>query len=408
MKRIGIPFTIFLLSTTTHGQGWFVQQSGVTSRLSKVVFANARVGYVAGFGGVMLKTTNAGSTWSALVTGISNNLYSLTLKDSLTVWACGAGGAIVRTTDGGASWMPLNSGTTQTLRDISSIAVGSNAIVQTCGDNGVSLGSILGGATWFANTTNTTAHLNAILLDRLQNSSAIVAGAAGTLRYSTGGPFGSWPYPGSDEVTGMKGWIVPTPTTLYLCSANGTFTKGVASWTWTTVNTGASGALNAIDVLGNRIWVVGENGAVRHSTNQGADWNPQSVNSTVTLRSICMIDSATGWIVGDDGLIVSTRTGGVTSVHRQPSLSATFTLDQNYPNPFNPSTLIPFTVQGSGFMSLSVYDVLSRDVATLVNGNLNPGNHAVTFDGSGLASGIYIYRLTSGARSITRKLLLTK
>ena len=415
MKTIGIPLAIFLLFTTTHSQDWFAQQSGVSNRLSKVAFANARVGYVAGFGGVILKTTNAGDTWNTLVSGISNDLYSLTLTDSLTVWACGAGGAIIKTTNGGASWSPLTSGTTQTLRDVGSIVSGSNAILQTCGDNGVSLASANGGANWFANTTNSTAKLNAVLLDRLQSSSAIIAGSSGTLRYSTGGPFGPWPYPGTDELTGIKGWITPTPTTLYLCSANGMFTKGVASWTWTTANTGASGALNAIDVRGDRIWVVGDNSTVRFSTNGGTDWQPQVVNSTSSLRSISMVDSTTGWIVGDDGLLVSTRTGGVTGVHPQPSVSVAFRLDQNYPNPFNPSTRIRFVIptrngrgRESEKVSLKVFDMLGRELVTLVHEKLVSGTYSVDWNASEYSSGVYLYRIDANEFVETRKMILIK
>jgi hypothetical protein len=91
----------------------------------------------------------------------------------------------------------------------------------------------------------------------------------------------------------------------------------------------------------------------------------------------------------------------ITSAGPVPTVPASFALYQNYPNPFNPSTRIPFSVPGSGlpagqagFVSLKVYDILGRDVATLVNENLPPGSYEVTFDASGLPSGVYFYRLT--------------
>jgi len=85
-----------------------------------------------------------------------------------------------------------------------------------------------------------------------------------------------------------------------------------------------------------------------------------------------------------------------------------FALEQNYPNPFNPSTQIPFSVQGSGLVSLKVYDVLGREVRTLVNQNLQPGRYEVTFDAAELAGGVYLYRLQAGGLIQTRRLLLLR
>jgi hypothetical protein len=87
---------------------------------------------------------------------------------------------------------------------------------------------------------------------------------------------------------------------------------------------------------------------------------------------------------------------------------AEFVLEQNYPNPFNPATRIPFAVRGSGFVSLKVYDVLGREVRTLVNENLPPGSYEVTFDAEGLASGVYIYRLTAGEFRASRRMMLVR
>jgi hypothetical protein len=83
-------------------------------------------------------------------------------------------------------------------------------------------------------------------------------------------------------------------------------------------------------------------------------------------------------------------------------------LEQNYPNPFNPTTRIPFMVRESQIVSLKVYDVLGREVATLVNESLTPGSYEVTFDAAGLASGVYIYRLRAGDFAQTRKLVVQR
>jgi hypothetical protein len=124
---------------------------------------------------------------------------------------------------------------------------------------------------------------------------------------------------------------------------------------------------------------------------------------------------------------------GVTSPRQGELVPKSYELEQNYPNPFNPTTRIKYMVAGSAVpissnrdepppaeagrgdegrgashVRLVVYDVLGREVAELVNEKKAPGNHEVSFDGSGLTSGVYLYRLTAGSFSAARKMLLLK
>jgi hypothetical protein len=85
-----------------------------------------------------------------------------------------------------------------------------------------------------------------------------------------------------------------------------------------------------------------------------------------------------------------------------------YSLTQNYPNPFNPSTLIKFSIGKTGFTTLKLYNVLGKEVAALVNSELQAGPHEVTFDASNLPSGTYFYTLTSGYYSETRKMMFLK
>lgn len=85
-----------------------------------------------------------------------------------------------------------------------------------------------------------------------------------------------------------------------------------------------------------------------------------------------------------------------------------FELNQNYPNPFNPTTNITYQVPQQSKVTLRVYNVLGQLVATLVNDIKAKGRYTVTFNGSGLASGVYIYRLTAGTFIQTKQFMLVK
>ncbi len=85
-----------------------------------------------------------------------------------------------------------------------------------------------------------------------------------------------------------------------------------------------------------------------------------------------------------------------------------FSLNQNYPNPFNPSTRISYSIQKAGLVTLKIYDILGREVVTLVKGFQQPNSYSVSFNAAGLASGIYFYKLKAGDFVQTRKMMLLK
>jgi hypothetical protein len=95
-------------------------------------------------------------------------------------------------------------------------------------------------------------------------------------------------------------------------------------------------------------------------------------------------------------------------LQEKADLPSEFTLDQNYPNPFNPTTTIRFGLPEPADVSLEVYTVLGQKVMTLVNENRSAGWHTVSFNGSGLSSGVYVYRIQAGGMVQTRKLMLVK
>ncbi len=92
----------------------------------------------------------------------------------------------------------------------------------------------------------------------------------------------------------------------------------------------------------------------------------------------------------------------------EPVLPFTFGLEQNYPNPFNPSTLIKYSINQRSDVSLKVFDMLGREVATLVNTNLEAGLYSVDFNAANLASGLYVYTLKAGNSVSSKKMMLMK
>ena len=156
-------------------------------------------------------------------------------------------------------------------------------------------------------------------------------------------------------------------------------------------------------------------GTVRmNQTLNGSQWvrigSTYRFNNDTSL-AVFISNAATNgtYIVADAVRIISydQATADVREVENT-TVPEKFELLQNYPNPFNPSTTIRFKVQGSGFASLRIFDMLGREVATLVNQELKQGSYETTFDASRLASGVYFYRLTTPAFTATKQMVVSK
>jgi hypothetical protein len=114
-------------------------------------------------------------------------------------------------------------------------------------------------------------------------------------------------------------------------------------------------------------------------------------------------------VEGPPSQIWSFQTGSTLTGMKENNLRPeVFGLAQNYPNPFNPATKIAFSLERSGYVELKIYDLLGREVAALINGELTSGFHEVNFNAAHLPSGNYIYRLSSGGKTEVRKMVLSK
>jgi len=136
---------------------------------------------------------------------------------------------------------------------------------------------------------------------------------------------------------------------------------------------------------------------------------PGLLTSGWTYNTVVMIDSRFGFGTTHLEKTMAFETKGTLSARDgSPPIPAEFALHQNFPNPWNPSTTIRYELPKATHVLLTVHDLLGREVATLAQGEQEAGYHSVRLDGSGLASGVYFYRLQAGSFLETRKLLLLR
>ena len=159
------------------------------------------------------------------------------------------------------------------------------------------------------------------------------------------------------------------------------------------------------DIKGLFLGVVGyfRDGSVRKLISQDPNSTMQSIQTTWSWpdlldMNVAVINSTSGSTGTPSGYTLK-----ISSMNPESDL-----ITQNYPNPFNPVTRIDFALNDRKDVLLEVFDILGRKVATLVDDRLNEGFHSVTFDGSGLSSGVYIYRIITDQTVVSNKMVLIK
>lgn len=145
------------------------------------------------------------------------------------------------------------------------------------------------------------------------------------------------------------------------------------------------------------------------STNYGASWQEMAEGLPNTVAMHLDYHQGTNKLrIGTHGRSVWEISNPVGIINYNSQVPENYSLSQNYPNPFNPVTLIKYDLIKSGIVKLAVYDILGRELKSIVNGQQNPGTYTVQFDASSLSSGVYFYKLIADGFSETRKMILTK
>lgn len=352
----------------------------------------------AGHSGAVYISTNSGIRWIYADSGLMNNdVYSLAVLGT-RLYAASYGGTYM-STDNGTSWtsviIPFAKHTAITLA-----VKGTDLLAGTTSGILVSADS---GTTWTQAGLNNT-FINAIVVD---DTNLFAGTATGAFLSTNDGS--NWTAIDSGLTSlnvsslGLIGNHLLAGTSgggIFLSTDDGT------SWTY-------SGLINtfiySFAVSGTNLF-AGTNAGVFLSTDSGTVWT--AVDSGLTNTDIHPL------VVFDNNLLAGTNGAGtwwrplsqmVTAILNYPEHGPrSFALNQNYPNPFNPSTVINYQLPVNGFVTVKIFDVLGREVKTLVNERQAAGAHSITFNADNLPSGVYFYRLQTGTFMETKKMTVLR
>ena len=416
----GSPTNTVAAITTNGGSSWIGVPTGTSSILADIFFTDNNNGWIVGDWGVLLKTTNAGWNWTSQNSGTNNFLRGIVFNSPTTATIIGYSGTILRTTNGGQNWFSQNSGISNHLWDISFIGETNGWIV---GDAGTILRTTDGGENWISQSSGTTNNLYGVSFTD-ENIGTIVGQYGLILRTTNGGL--NW----LTQTSGVTNYLYKV---YFTDSLTGT-AVGSSGTILRTINGGVPVELISftIEVLENAIklnWSTATETnnsgfeILRSTQNDNNEWNkigfvPGHGTTTETQHySFTDKDVKPGKYqyklkqIDYDGTFEYSQV-----VEVEIPFVNKFSLSQNYPNPFNPSTKIKYSIpqvtlrqaQSDIKVTLKVYDILGREVATLVNEEKPVGSYEVEFNGINLPSGIYFYQLKAGQFSEAKKMILLK
>ncbi len=438
MKKIIIIFLTFntYLSVSYSQNGWVQMAFGLAKPAKSVFFINENTGWITTSGsngfttlGSILKSTNGGISWTESMSG-NIGFEGISFINDNTGWAIGnfgndVGGRssyIFKTTNGGINYFVQYQDSLFTL--LIKLAVASENAIFALRQNGQLISTSNSGLNWI----NQIVYNSYSLVDmQFVNAQTgwILSGFNFVLRTTNsginwqtifyGGKFFPRCFHFIDQSTG---WVIQGPS--YKTTNGGT------SWDYFSAN-GNIAPLDIVFVNSNSGWICGGNGIIQRTTDGGSNWISQISGgnySTITINSMNFINQNTGWAVGWGtispyvylSLILKTTTGGITGFNPvSTEIPNQFSLSQNYPNPFNPSTKIRFEIPPSASVAqtfLSVYDILGKEIATLVKQQLKPGTYEIEWSAEGGASaypsGVYFYTLKTSGFTETKRMILIK
>jgi len=400
-----------LLKTTNGGINWLDTFNNPNGNLRSIYFANVNTGWcVSSFG--LWKTTNRGYNWSSNQSVPVTEMNCLQFIDVNTGFMCGAGGSFSKTTNGGVNWTSSTIGTNNLVK----LNFINNNTGYICGANGTILKTTNTGTNWITQQSNLTVVLNDIQFTDLENG-FIAADNGYILKTTNSGfnwvtliPFNNFNYSAIHFVNNSTGFAVSNRYSGTGGSSRlrlKTTDSGV-TWSHTSIETyyGPYLYTDIFFINEQTGWLTSSDfyaGYISKTTDGGNGWfqtfgpNGSSSGAHGGLFNIFAINEENVWVAGENGTIISTVSPlGIQAISSE--IPKIYLLSQNYPNPFNPQTKT----------KLLIYDLLGREITTLVNEELRPGTYEAEWDGSNYSSGVYFYKIISGDFTETKKMVLMK
>jgi photosystem II stability/assembly factor-like uncharacterized protein len=410
----------FIYKTTNKGESWVSQNSPELFDITSIYFLNANTGVAVGELGYIMKTIDGGSNWTKQNREYGAHLNGVFLIDENAGWAAGSYGdkyptTILKSTDGGEAWFNQTSGLNAiVLIGVHFADANTGTIV---GTRGTILKTTNGGNIWTSQSSGTIANLNEV--DFINSNTGIAIGNSGMIIKTTNGGENwiqqvivtSQPLLGMSFVddgfnlgwtVGLNGTILRYTGTIPSVPGNlevSAIDIGKVRLSWEDTSDNESGfVLQRRDVV-NTNWIV-------------VDTIPK--NTTQYIDSSLAVPREYFWRMFSYNVIGKSAysdTASLITSNIEPSTNIVpnkYELYQNYPNPFNPATNISFDIPNSGFVKLTIYDMLGKEVVHLVNEVLQPGKYDLNWNAGMLSSGIYFYKLETGNFTDIKKLMLIK
>ncbi len=419
LKRTILYFSLSLLLTIqTYSQyAWNEQVSGVTTQLTSVSAVDFNFVWVCGYAGVVLRTTNGGSNWQNAATSTippTLDMHCIWGIDANTALVGGSGSSsfLFRTSNGGANWTQVF---TETGGFINSVQMGNIFAGYMQGDPVGGRWSLWGttnaGITW----DSSTFYLPQVAAEAGWNNSfyfdintGVLFGTNNTRVYKTLNLISWTPQVTTGQLNSYAIWFRSPLEGMTGGTALLATTNGGVTWLPTTMALPGTGNLAGITTHAN-LWIVTrQTQNIYIGTDMGNNWSSVYTAPAGNYRHISKVRNGPH-IYGvrtNGGITRGQFITGITPVSTE--IPSTYSLNQNYPNPFNPETNIKFNLPKEGFVKLTIYDGVGREVESLVNENLKAGEYEVSFNAVSLPSGAYFYKLVVNDFIQTKKMILVK